>query len=245
MSKSAESTVPPDYQYDDVQAVAAYRGISPMAVLALVLGLASPLAVFNHFLLILPILGTIVALLAIRRIAASEGELAGRRLALAGLALAVVCATALLTRDAVSKQVVAGQAAPWAEEWCRLVMADRHEAALELTRPLETRRAIDQSLLEYYQTNENAKQELAKFRESEVVQLLTEAGEDARIVPAEVQGLVRDARGNFTLLQNFRLESSGDGAGPASRAFQLQLRKSGPTSPMPGVWHVSNFVLAP
>ncbi len=59
MSEKTESIVPSDYLHDDVQAVAEYRSVSRLAVLAAVLGVCSAVALASSQLLVIPLLGII------------------------------------------------------------------------------------------------------------------------------------------------------------------------------------------
>ena len=61
-----------------------YAAISTLAVVALVLGLASPLVFFTVYLVLVPIAGVVVAAVAARKIATSNGTETGLPLALVG-----------------------------------------------------------------------------------------------------------------------------------------------------------------
>ncbi len=56
---------------------APYRTMSVLSIVGLVLGVAAPLAMFAPLLFAIPIAGAAVSLLALRRIALSEGRLSG------------------------------------------------------------------------------------------------------------------------------------------------------------------------
>jgi len=74
---------------EEVQTLPQYRSVSPVAILALVLGLASPLALVNPTLLAIPLAGVVVAVVAMRRIDANAELLSGKGMALVALFLAV------------------------------------------------------------------------------------------------------------------------------------------------------------
>ena len=82
---------------------AAYRTLSILSVVSLILGVAAPLAFFAPLLLVIPLAGIATALLAIRHIALSEGALMGRAAALVGLVLSVGCISAAFTRTALTE----------------------------------------------------------------------------------------------------------------------------------------------
>src|SRR5579859_5091705 len=66
-----------------------YAAINSMAIVALILGVASVLALAWDVLLVIPLAGLVCALIAFRQIAGSNGTQAGKGLALAALLLAL------------------------------------------------------------------------------------------------------------------------------------------------------------
>ena len=78
------------------QRVAEYRILSKWAVLGLVLGILSPLALFHGVIWIVPVTGVAVSLLAIWRISASPEDFTGSKVALLGLFLSVSMSAAVL-----------------------------------------------------------------------------------------------------------------------------------------------------
>lgn len=74
-----------------------YVAVNPLAVVAALLGLASGLAFASSLLLVIPIVGIVFALVAIRQIADSNGTQTGRGLAIVGLALCLLCAAGVMT----------------------------------------------------------------------------------------------------------------------------------------------------
>jgi hypothetical protein len=111
---------------------ASYRTMSVLAIVSLLLGLAAPLALFGPLLFVLPIAGIVVALLAIRRIALSEGTLIGRKAALVGIALSIASMTAAYTRAELTQALLSRGARSTALEWFSLMQAGKAESALSL-----------------------------------------------------------------------------------------------------------------
>ncbi len=93
MTPREEHALPFHLSVDPDADIVEYRALCVLAVAALILGLASPLAVVDPLLWTVPICGTIVSAAALWRIARNS-SLTGRRLALAGLWLSVVFAVA-------------------------------------------------------------------------------------------------------------------------------------------------------
>jgi len=86
---SATSTLPPSLNSHE-QGLVQYRSISKLSLLALGLGLASALVLVNPLLAPIPLFAAVIALLSLRGIRASGGQVVGRVPAIAGLCLAML-----------------------------------------------------------------------------------------------------------------------------------------------------------
>jgi hypothetical protein len=153
-----------------------YRAISRLAVVALVLGLASALAPVHAVLWVVPAIGTAVAVAALRSISRSSQALVGRQAALAGLALAVffgVCAPARLISQRI---VTAREAREFAEYWLGLVRAGRLLEAHQWTENPLYRAAGDVDLKEFYDADRDAKQRLNELFRAEPLRTLAQQG---------------------------------------------------------------------
>jgi hypothetical protein len=87
LRSAAEDEFEDEDQFED------YRSLSGLAVAALVVGLLSPVAFAAPPLLVVPILGVVLGLLAVRRIRRESEYYTGTALAVAGVLLALVSAT--------------------------------------------------------------------------------------------------------------------------------------------------------
>ena len=112
---------------------AEYRSLSTMAVVALLLGLASTAVFAAPVLLILPVVALMVSVVALRAIAAKPDVLTGRTLAVIGLLLATVSLAGSLTRDSLYARWMSHQARPAAEAWIDLVAAGDVDGSFYLT----------------------------------------------------------------------------------------------------------------
>jgi hypothetical protein len=121
------------FHSDDPPEVSEYRTMSALAIVAFVFGLASPLCFWAPLLMGIPLFGAAMAIIAVRRIAASEGGLAGRGLALVALALCLVSATAAISHDRVTRYLRSNQAEEMARRWIGLLLAERTQEAFQLT----------------------------------------------------------------------------------------------------------------
>jgi len=123
----------PAFHTDDPEEATEYRSLSVLALLGLILGLASPLCFGAPLLMAIPIAGAAVSLLALGRIAASQGALAGRWAAVVGLFLSVAIGVAPFTRDYVIRTMREQQAREFAQEWLKTVTGGQLEDAFKLT----------------------------------------------------------------------------------------------------------------
>jgi hypothetical protein len=107
-----------------------YTSLSAVAVGALLLGLASPLALLAPLMVVVPAAGAIVAILALMRIGNSAGALSGTKLAYCGLVLSILCGVASPLRVAVRDNLYGNQADRTARAWLNLVSKNQTSAAL-------------------------------------------------------------------------------------------------------------------
>jgi hypothetical protein len=109
-----------------------YQSLSPLAALALLLGLISPAALIAPLLLIVPAAAIGAGLLALAKIRHSDGALSGTALARWGIALALACAVAAMVRGPVRDALLRRQMVSAAGEWFTLLAEQRVEQAVEL-----------------------------------------------------------------------------------------------------------------
>ncbi len=109
-----------------------YQSLSPLAAIALALGLLSPLALVTPLLLAIPAAAAGAALLALAKIRSSDRALTGARIARFGLALAIVFAVATFVRDPVRNALMQRQTAAVAQQWLTLLATGEIEKSLDL-----------------------------------------------------------------------------------------------------------------
>ncbi len=86
-----------------------YRAMSSSAILALLLGLVSPIAFFSPVLVVVPLLGGGMALIALSKTSNPANCLSGAKLAYAGLVLAIIFGVASCTRMVVINLIYSWQ----------------------------------------------------------------------------------------------------------------------------------------
>ena len=112
-----------------------YRSLSTLSVVALVLGLLSPLVFVSPLLMIFPFAAAGAACLALSKIHAADGNLSGARLARCGLALAVIFGVGSAARAKIGELLYQRQTDAVVEPWLNLLCGGRYDDALDLMSP--------------------------------------------------------------------------------------------------------------
>jgi hypothetical protein len=144
----------------DETAVITYRSISLAAVLALVFGCASALALIHPFLWVIPVVTIVIAVVAMRGIAREGANLTGRGLAITGLVLALFFGCWAPTRILTRQSYLYRQARPYADQWLELVRDGKIFEAHQLMQTVGERQKPDASLEVYYNSNADARKQL-------------------------------------------------------------------------------------
>ena len=120
----------PQQHTDDLPS---YRALSALAVIAVILGLASALAILSPALWILPLAALVVAVVALRRIATADPPMVGRKAALLGLFLGVFWGVAGVTTHFSQQWIVRTQAQAVAQQWFQYMLRGQTPQAHQLT----------------------------------------------------------------------------------------------------------------
>lgn len=127
-----QGAAPVQFASDGVEGSTEYRALAPLALVALALGLLSPVCLAAPFLFIVPAAAAGTALLALAAIRRAEGRLSGAALARIGLALALASTAAALVRAPVRDRLLQKQLAAVGQEWVDRVAARRWSDSLSL-----------------------------------------------------------------------------------------------------------------
>ena len=114
----------------DADELGRYRSLSSLAVCALVLSLFSMMSLLVPLLAIIPLAGIAVALLALKRIAATENTLSGTGVARFALFLSLACLVAVPMRLYVRDTLYKTQADQFARHWLELLGTGKGVEAL-------------------------------------------------------------------------------------------------------------------
>ena len=123
-----------------------YRALSGTAVAALLLGIASSVALASPLLWVVPVLGCAAAILALRSISRNPAQLTGRWLAIAGLSLSVLFGTAAPARLLSRNMLLENRAKEFAARWFEFLAAGDVHRAHQLRRPAPSRLPMDERL---------------------------------------------------------------------------------------------------
>jgi hypothetical protein len=134
----------------DEAELAAYSKPSVQAIVALLLGLLSPIALIHPLYWIVPLVTVVLSLIALRKIASSDGQLTGRTVALLALGLALLFGAWASSRHYSRQSAVFGQARQYSQAWLDLVLAGRLYEAYELHLSSSSRHPPGTSLEEIY-----------------------------------------------------------------------------------------------
>jgi hypothetical protein len=114
--------------------VSEYRPISGWAIAALLVGLASFVALFHPLLWAVPMVGVAVSLVALRRISRSDVPVVGRKLALVGLVFALLYGVAAPVRMATRDYWLCSRAERLANEFLGYIRSKKTAEAYALTK---------------------------------------------------------------------------------------------------------------
>jgi hypothetical protein len=159
-------------------------------------GGVAPAAFLHPSLLIVPAVGLAFSCVGLRQIATSEGLLAGRRLALLGLALSLVCGVGATTKYLTRRQRLATEAQAFVEQWFAYLADDQPLLAVQLmVRPAE-RLAPSQATIQYYAQNETPRQMARNMVGDAGVASLLFLGHRATVQLYEIERWSRTANGD-------------------------------------------------
>jgi hypothetical protein len=159
----------------------AYHSVSVLAILALVVGLLSPLAFAHELLWALPLAGIALSVAAILRIDRSDGLLGGRAAAVMGLALSLFCGAGAITQAATRRLWLAYRAERMAERFVELLREGKSREAHQLWARPQLRLLPGSDLEELYKANSGAVKDYEGFLEREVIRDLLSLTDEAEV----------------------------------------------------------------
>jgi hypothetical protein len=153
----------------DGQTLPQYRSISSLAILALVLGIASSLALVNPLLLALPLATIALSLFALRQIAANPDIFSGRGMTLAALFLAIFFLVFAPARLWMRFQVIRGHAEELATTFLDLLQHGKLHEAHQLANIKYISPSPDDTMDPTFDPKKLTLADFAKFQDTETI----------------------------------------------------------------------------
>jgi len=164
--------------------VVRYRTVNLFAVVALGLGLISPIAFAGPVLWPIPIAAVVAALLALRGIAHSEGHQSGRTLAIVGLLLGTFFCAAPPAWEIGRQSILIHRGQVFSDAWIELLKQENGglEAAHQLTlSPKKRSVSTGPALLRYYECRPDLHKQLDDFFTTPTAKKLQQAARHGTI----------------------------------------------------------------
>ena len=177
-----------------------YRPVSMLAVLTLVLGLASALALAGPVLLFIPGICVLIGLFAWRSIASSDGSLAGRNVILWGLAFASFFTAMSLGRVLTQRALVVRDAKQISETFLSLLLANHPEKAHQLQLLEHVRQPTGTSLWLHYRTTPDDYDALRRFVDAPLIHALLSLGPKAKVRYYDTEDITESAGRTYVVL---------------------------------------------
>lgn len=161
--------------------LAEYRALAGQSVAGLIFGLLAPLALIDTLLWILPAIGLLFSLWALRRIKNATPSLTGRGLATVGLTLSLLFAVAAPAEWLTYHWKVREEARQFSTSWFDHVMQEQPQKAHQLSLSPENRRPFNEALWDYYRNNPRPREALKNYVANPAVRALLAMGPRARV----------------------------------------------------------------
>lgn len=145
-----------------------YREISRLAVVALVLGIFSVLAIFTSVLWIVPVLAIVFGLVAFYQISRSD-VLTGKTMAMVGMALAAIWLGASVTQTTIQAASFKAHSREMAADWLGLILEGKLKEAHQLTQHPAARAPFKMSLASFYAEEDIRQEGLEAFEKQDAV----------------------------------------------------------------------------
>ena len=178
--------------------MAQYRSLCATAVLGLILGFLSPLAIVSKWLLPVPLLGVAVSGLALWRITRNVTELTGRKAALVGLILSCFFAASVGSQRFYYDRLLCREAEQFASIWFNLLAENRPYDACQLLLSRDDRRQTHEKLGDFYRNHPKLREEIdSKYLGLPPVKMLLELGPKAKVQNVRTVGLWQQFQRNY------------------------------------------------
>jgi hypothetical protein len=190
-----------------------YRDVSRLAIVALLVGFLSPVALAHPLLWIVPLGGLVLATAALLTLARHGGEMTGHRMATWGLCLSLFFGGWGVGQVALRGWILQSQAHALAEHWLTLWQAGEFEQAHQLTIPSTDRQPEGTDLKRFYPSLNATPPVLDSFLVSSPNQWLKQMHEqegDFQFRTTEYHTQDSPYEDNFVLLYDIRIPGEAE-----------------------------------
>jgi hypothetical protein len=186
-----------------------YRSLQSLAVLTLVLGVLSCLALFSRLFWIVPLVTLILGVAALRLLAANPEKI-GRKAAIWGMALALLFGAWAPSRQLSRQWWLAGQARTYADAWMELVRQKKLREAHQLHGGVGQRVGEGVSLDEYYRKDRYAQLNYDAFFVAEPLKTFSELTGAVQVEFERIEGS-ESSLGSDSVTVRYRVTYDRDG----------------------------------
>ena len=207
--------------------LAQYRAVSPLAVSALALGIASALALLHGILWTLPAAAIVCGALGLKATAGPHATVTGRKAAAWGIILGLFFG-AWAPAAALSRGwMVRSQSREFTAAWLDLVQGGRLQYAHQFTLSPLDRQTQESSIIPYYEKDEQAQERLEKYFGQPPLERIAAAGGTSRIEFLRTEDhTVQKDTDYLVQLYRVHLEDAEDTQGPAVVALAMSVERS-------------------
>jgi hypothetical protein len=217
-----------------------YRPVCGTALLGLLLGMASPLALLAWPAWIVPLFGVVSSFFGLRRMAASDVPRLGRKAALAGLGLSMVFLVAGPAKAYFRHAMMRDEARRFADYWFDFLRNRQTYKAYELTLLPERRDPLDDAVSQYYRAGTQQRALVVGFARSQPMQTVLALGERAQCQYYCAERPIADeTTGEFALPLVYAVTFDGDD-GPTSFFVRVTVKRSVPAN-RGAYWQISKW----
>jgi len=216
-----------------------YQAISGLAVVGLLVALASPAAFGHPLLWAVPLAAVVICVLALRQIAREAPAMIGRKAALTGLAVALLFGAAAPAQRYTYGWLVDAEARRFAAQWFEFMRQNEREKSYELTRHAEGRLPLDENLPSHYLPGTEARTELNGYLQQSGAQALLALGREFQVRYYDSEPRFRADRGDM-IKQIYAVTYEEDGE-KKSFFMQLTMNRRYVADPGRAFWRLADF----
>ena len=219
--------------------VTQYRVVSGLAVTGLILALFAPVALAHPALWVVPAAAIVVSLVALGRIAAAAPAMIGRKAAIAGLVLSVLCGAIACSEWCTFRSLIDREAHQFAEYWFVSLRNGEPHKAHQLSEYPESRLAVDETLWEHYASGTDSRRKLEDYVRRPEIESLLALGDQAKVRYYDTERVYRD-HGSDTVVQVYAV-TCREGGEKTSYFVRLSMQRHLLPEPGRAYWRVHDF----